>query len=366
MNVPFLDFSAPYKELKPELDAAYARFMDSAWFVLGKETTAFEEEYAAYCGTKHCVGVSNGLDALHLILRAWEIGPGDEVLVPSNTYIATWLAVSMTGATPVPVEPDEATMNMDPNLVEAAITSRTRAMVPVHLYGLPADMRPLMDIAAKHGLKVMEDAAQSHGAKYGGVRSGALGHAAAHSFYPSKNLGAYGEAGAVTTNDDELAAKVKLLRNYGSPVKYHNELQGYNNRIDELQAAFLRVKLGKLDEWNQRRATMASRYHRGLRGLPGLVLPAEPEGCSPVWHLYVVRHPRRDELQKHLAAAGVVTLVHYPIPPHLSGAYVEARHQKGSLPQAERIADTVLSLPMGPHLKEEQIDAVIEVMHDFE
>ena len=243
MSVPFLDFSGPYDELKAELDDAYARFMRSGWYILGKEVDSFEEEYAGYCGTKYCIGVGNGLDALHLILRAWGIGPGHEVIVPSNTYIATWLAVSYAGATPVPVEPDSRTFNIDPARIEAAVTPRTRAIIPVHLYGQPADMDPIMNIAEKHGLKVIEDAAQAQGARYKERRTGSIGHAAGHSFYPGKNLGAFGDGGAVTTNDAELADRVRALRNYGSSKKYYNDYKGFNSRLDELQAAFLRVKL---------------------------------------------------------------------------------------------------------------------------
>ena len=293
MKVPFLDFVQPYEELKAELDEAYFRFMRSAWYVLGREVEAFEREFAAYCGAAHCVGVAIGLEALHLALRAYGIGPGDEVIVPSNTYIATWLAVSYAGATPVPVEPDAKTFNLDPNRIEFAITPRTRAVMPVHLYGQPADMDPIMTIARQHGLKVVEDNAQAQGARYQGSRTGSLGDAAGNSFYPGKNLGAYGEAGAVTTNDAELADKIRVLRNYGSQKKYYNEVKGYNSRLDELQAALLRVKLKKLDEWNDRRRTAAARYLAALADAPGLTLPLVPEWAEPVWHIFAVRHPRR-------------------------------------------------------------------------
>jgi dTDP-4-amino-4,6-dideoxygalactose transaminase len=359
MNVPFLDFVRPYEELKAELDEAYSRFMTSAWFVMGRELEAFEREFAAYCGVEHCVGVGNGLEALHLILRAWGIGPGHEVIVPSNTYIATWLAVSYAGAVPVPVEPDEKTCNLDPARIEAAITPRTRAIMPVHLYGQPADMDPIMEIAGRHGLKVAEDNAQAQGARYKGRRTGSLAHGAGNSFYPGKNLGAYGDAGAVTTNDPELAAEVRLLRNYGSRVKYYNDVKGFNSRLDELQAAFLRVKLRRLDEWNQRRSNVALRYCDGLQGLDGLTLPFAPPWAEPVWHLFVVRHPRRDELQQALAGAGISTLIHYPVPPHLSGAYAKEYRGRGAFPVAEAMANTVLSLPMGPHLSDEAADYVI-------
>ena len=367
MKVPFLDFTAPYGELKTGLDEAYFRFMRSAWYVLGREVEAFEQEFADFCGVKYCVGVGNGLEALHLILRAYEIGPGDEVIVPSNTYIATWLAVSYAGAIPVPVEPDPRTFNLDPNRIEAAITSKTKAIMPVHLYGQPADMDPIMRLARQRGLKVIEDNAQAQGARYKGRRTGSLGDAAGNSFYPGKNLGAFGEAGAVTTHDAELADRVRTLRNYGSRKKYYNEIKGYNSRLDELQAAFLRVKLGKLDEWNARRGEVATRYLAELAGLPDLTLPVTPEWAEPVWHLFVVRHPKRDGLQQKLTEAGIGTLIHYPVPPHLSGAYADAGWKRGAFPIAEALADTVLSLPMGPHLAKEQTSHVVgEAKHALE
>ncbi len=347
-------------ELREELDAAYRHVMESGWFILGKEVEAFESEFAAYCGVKHCIGVGNGLDALHLILRVYGIGDGDEVIVPSNTYIATWLAVSYAGATPVPVEPDERTYNIKPDLIEAAITKRTKAILPVHLYGQPADMDPINKIAHKHGLKVVEDAAQAHGARYKGKRTGNLGHAAGFSFYPGKNLGALGDGGAVVTNDDDVAEKVKLLRNYGSKLKYHNEVKGYNSRLDELQAALLRVKLTKLDEWNERRRVVVRHYLDELAPFQDLILPFVPEWSEPVWHLFVVRHPQRDELQKRLASAKIDTLIHYPIPPHKSKAYRE--FDTISLPLSEKLAATVLSLPMGPHLNETQSSKVISAI----
>jgi dTDP-4-amino-4,6-dideoxygalactose transaminase len=359
VKVPFLDFVGPYAELKPELDQAYFRFMESAWYILGREVEAFEQEFAAYCGVAHCVGVANGLEALHLVLRAYDIGPGHEVIVPSNTYIATWLAVSYAGATPVPVEPDARTGNLDPARVAAALTPRTRAIMPVHLYGQPADMDPLVALARQHGLKVIEDNAQAQGARYKGRRTGSLGDAAGNSFYPGKNLGALGDAGAVTTDDATLADRVRTLRNYGSRRKYYNEVKGYNSRLDELQAAFLRVKLKKLDEWNARRGAVARRYLAGLGGIEGLALPFVPEWAEPVWHLFIVRHARREALQQQLTDAGIGTLIHYPVPPHLSGAYADGGWARGAFPLAESLADTVLSLPMGPHLSEPQAEAVV-------
>lgn len=354
MNVPFLELKPTYLELKPELDAAYHRVMDSGWYLLGGELEAFEAEFATYCEADHCIGVANGLDALHLIVRAYGIGPGDEVIVPSNTFIATWLAVSYAGATPVPVEPDPATHNLDPALIEAAITPRTRAIMPVHLYGQPADMDPINEIARNHGLKVIEDSAQAQGARYHGRRTGTLGDAAGHSFYPGKNLGAFADAGAVTTNDPELADRVRTLRNYGSKQKYHYEVQGINSRLDELQAAFLRVKLRYLDAWNQRRSEIAQKYQAGLSAT-SCQLPTIPAWASSAWHLFVIRHPQRDALQASLAAAGIGTMIHYPVPPHRSQAYPGSWH----LPLADELAATVLSLPMGPHLTAEQVTAVI-------
>ena len=359
MNVPFLDVVAPYEELRDELDAAYVRVMRSASYVLGNEVEAFESEFADYCGSQYCVGVGNGLEALHLVLRAWNIGPGDEVVVPSNTYIATWLAVSHTGAMPIPVEPDPFTYNVDPKRIERAITPRTRAIIPVHLYGQAAEMDPIMAIADTYRLKVLEDNAQAQGARYKGRRTGGLGHAAGNSFYPSKNLGACGDAGAVTTDDAELAKRVRLLRNYGSRKKYYNEIIGFNSRLDELQAALLRVKLRRLDEWNKRRAIVAAKYLMAWSTVPDLTLPFAPKDVEPVWHVFVVRHPRRDALQKDLEAAGVGTLIHYPRPPHLSEAYSGLRLAKGSLPIAEHSADTVLSIPIGPHLDALHVESVI-------
>lgn len=366
--IPFLELKPTYLELKTEFDEAYHRVMDSGWYLLGGELEAFESEFAAYCDTEHCIGVANGLDALHLVLRALGIGPGDEIIVPSNTFIATWLAVSYAGATPVPVEPDPVSYNLDPTRIESAITSRTKAIMPVHLYGQPADMDAVNEIARKHGLKVIEDSAQAQGARYKGRRTGGLGDAAGHSFYPGKNLGAFADAGAVTTNDSALADRVRTLRNYGSKQKYHYETQGINSRLDELQAAFLRVKLCKLDEWNGRRSVIAEQYLSAFRPLisnrqspiSDLSLPAVPAWANPVWHLFVIRHPQRDRLQKLLADAGVQTLIHYPIPSHLSAAYTEYASHK--LPIAEDMAREVLSLPIGPQLSPAQQENVISAL----
>lgn len=363
MNIPFLDLKEPHEELRAELHAAFDRVLDSGWYILGNEVKQFEQEFAGYCEASHCVGVGNGLDALHLILRAYGIGEGDEVIVPSNTYIATWLAASYAGATPIPVEPHERTYNIDPALIKAAITPRTKAIIAVHLYGQPADMDAINAIAKKHNLKVIEDAAQAHGARYKGMRVGSLADAAGFSFYPGKNLGAIGDSGAVTTNDPELADKVRMLGNYGSQAKYHNEVKGFNSRLDELQAAFLRIKLTKLDEWNGRRKAVADEYQSALAGIK-VVRPYVPEWADPVWHLFVLRNQQRDLLQKKLSDKGISTMIHYPIPPHLQGAYAELGVGSLALPISERIHREVLSLPIGPHLNKLQLQSVISAVKD--
>ena len=365
MKVPFLDLKPAYRELQVDLDATGRRVMESGWYILGQEVEAFEREFAAYCGAKHCVGVGNGLDALILILRSYEIGLDSEVIVPANTYIATWLAISYAGAMPVPVEPDLQTYNLDPGRIEDAITARTRAIIPVHLYGQPAAMEAIREIALRHGLKVIEDAAQAHGGVYEGKRAGNLGDAAAFSFYPTKNLGAFGDAGAVVTNDDGIADRVRVLRNYGSRARYHNEIKGVNSRLDPLQANFLRVKLQHLDEWNARRSKVAGQYLEALNGCPDLILPGVAPGAEPAWHLFVLRHLRRDKLRKHLSEAGIGTLVHYPVPPHLSGAYADGGWKRGDFPLTEELADTVLSIPVGPHLDGDGIAFVIHTLQVF-
>ena len=362
MKIPFLDLKAPYLEIKKDLDDACRRVMESGWYILGKEVEAFETEFAAYCKTKHCVSVGNGLEALSLILRAMDVGPGDEVIVPANTYIATWLAVTHVGAAPVPVEPDELTYNINPSRIEQAITPLTKAILVVHLYGQPADMNPINALAQKHGLKVIEDCAQAHGARYKGRRVGGLGDAAGFSFYPGKNLGAFGDGGAVTTNDPLLAECIQVLRNYGSHIKYHNEVIGYNSRLDELQAALLRVKLTKLDEWNERRRNVASKYLLELSGEQSIELPQVPEWADPVWHLFVIRHAQRDALKKALSDKGVGTMIHYPIPPHLQETYADLNLNQGTFPLSELMAEEVLSLPMGPHLFDSGCSSVISAM----
>lgn len=361
--IPFLDLEAATTELADELEEALLRVARSGVYIGGQECAEFEAEFADFTEAAHCVGVGNGLDALQLALRALDVGPGDEVIVPSNTYIATWLAATAVGAAIVPVEPDPATCNIDPAAIEAAVTARTKVILPVHLYGQPADLDPILDIARTHDLKVVEDAAQAHGACYKDRRVGAHGNLVCWSFYPSKNLGAIGDAGAVTTDDADLAQRVRILGNYGSTQKYVNAVRGVNSRLDPMQAAVLRVKLAHLDAWNARRRDLAALYSAGLAD-SGLELPRVANWSKPVWHLYVVRVPdsvdgRRDRLQARLADAGIGTLIHYPIPPHRQEAYADLGLGRGSLPIAEAIADSALSLPIGPHLSAEQCQAVI-------
>lgn len=361
MRVPFLDLAAATAELRAEIDVAISGVLERGWYILGDEVQGFEQEWAGYVGASECIGVGNGLDALRLALLAMGVGAGDEVIVPANTYIATWLAVSDVGATPVPVEPVEATYNIDPDRVRAAITPRTRCLLPVHLYGQPADLPALEAIADEHGLWLLDDAAQAHGASVDGRRVGAIGHATAWSFYPGKNLGALGDGGAVTTNDPTLAERIRLLRNYGSRQKYQNDVRGLNSRLDELQAAVLRVKLRHLDEWNGRRVCVADRFMKGLASLP-ITLPSVSSWASPVWHLFVIRCQGRDAVISRLASFGVQTLVHYPVPPHLQPAYRDLGIAEGALPVTEAIHREVLSLPMGPHLSDEHLAAVIDAV----
>jgi dTDP-4-amino-4,6-dideoxygalactose transaminase len=361
MKVQFLDLKAPYLELRAEIDAAIQRVLDSGWYILGEEVDSFEAEFARYCEAKHCVGVANGLDALHLALLALDVREGDEVIVPSNTYIATWLAVKQCGAIPVPVEPDPKTYNMDPARIEAAITPRTRVILPVHLYGQPADMDPIIAIGRKHGLKILEDGAQAHGARYNGKRVGAHGDIVAWSFYPGKNLGAFGDGGAITTDSPELAERIRVLRNYGSRVKYVNDVPGFNSRLDPIHAAALRVKLAHLDEWNTRRSNVAAVYQRGLAD-SGFVLPDVPGWAQPAWHLYVIQTAQRDAVQQRLSEAGIGSLIHYPIPPHLQKAFEARGYSQGQFPIAETMANRCLSLPIGPHLDEAGVRAVVETL----
>ncbi|MCF6317546.1 MAG: DegT/DnrJ/EryC1/StrS family aminotransferase [Marinosulfonomonas sp.] len=359
--IPFLDLGAAYRELKPEIDAAVARVLDSGWYILGPEVESFEAEWAEYCGASHAVGVANGLDALILALRALDVGAGDEVIVPSNTYIATWLAVSAVGAIPVPVEPDPATHNINPDRIKAAITPRTKVLLPVHLYGQPADMDPILALARAHDLAVVEDAAQAHGARYKGQRIGAHGDIVCWSFYPGKNLGALGDGGAITTNRADLADRVRVLRNYGSREKYVNEVQGVNSRLDPIQAAVLRVKLKYLDEWSDRRRAIATRYMEGLANA-GLSLPHVPDWAEPAWHLFVVQNEQRDALHGRLQKAGIGTLIHYPIPPHMQQAYGEAAFLPDDFPIARQLAGEVLSLPIGPQFDRDGQKAVMAAL----
>lgn len=359
--ISFLDLKLPYQHLKAEIDEAISRVMASGWYIGGIECDAFEKEFAQYCGAQFAAGVANGLDALHLALLALGVEPGDEVIVPSNTYIATWLAVSQCGAIPVPVEPDAGTCNIDPARIEAAITDRTKVILPVHLYGQSADMELILALARTRGVKVLEDAAQAHGARYKGRRIGAHGDAVAWSFYPGKNLGAVGDAGAVTTNNPEIADRIAVLRNYGSRVKYVNEVKGFNSRLDPLQAAILRVKLAHLDNWNAQRASVAAIYDREFRSLD-LQTPQVAFWADPVWHLYTVQCDDRDAFRIRLEKQGVQTLIHYPIPPHRQAAYTDLGYAEGSLPIAERIHRRTLSLPIGPFMPAQDVEAIVNAV----
>ena len=365
IKVPFLNFSPMHSAIKAEMQDAFNRVYDSNWFVLGKEVEQFENAYATFNQVKHAVGLSNGLDALHLALKACGVGVGDEVIVPSNTYIATVLAVSYVGATPVFVEPNKETYNIDSIRIEAAITSKTKAIMTVHLYGQACEMTAIMELAKKYKLYVVEDNAQSQGATFDGIITGSWGDINATSFYPGKNLGALGDAGAVTTNSDELAQKVRVFRNYGSQKKYYNEVIGHNMRLDELQAALLSVKLKKLNEWTAQRQQIAAWYDEALKDVEGIILPKIAEGATHVFHLYVIRTNKRDELQKHLHENGVGTLIHYPIPPHLQDAYKDLGYKRGDFPIAEEIAETALSLPLWPGKTHGEVVQVSEVISDF-
>lgn len=361
MKVPFLDLKALNDSLRNSLDEAYARVMDSGWFIMGPELDAFEQEFAKYCDVKYCIGVGNGLDALHLLLKAYDIGPGDEVIVPSNTFIATWLAVTQSGATPIPVEPNIITNNIDPDLIKQSISKKTKAIIPVHLYGQPADMEPINKLAEEFGLIVIEDAAQAQGALYNGKKVGSLGHAAATSFYPGKNLGGLGDGGAVLTNDFNVSEKIKKYRNYGSSLKYHHDYIGYNTRLDEMQAAFLRVKLAYLDDWNEKRRQLANFYSAELKAT-NLELPFNPLYSTPVWHLYVIRSAQRDLLKSYLEEKGIGTVIHYPIPCHMQTCYQENGALK--LPVAEKLANEVLSLPMSSNITRDQSEYLVQVLKE--
>jgi dTDP-4-amino-4,6-dideoxygalactose transaminase len=366
MTVPFLDLEAGRAELRAELQAAFERVMDSGQYILGKEVEQFEQESSAFCGSRYCVGVGNGLDALGIVLRSKGIGPGDEVIVPVHTFIATWLAVAQTGATIVPVDVDPDRLQLDADAAGSACTPATAAIIPVHLYGAAVDPGPLERLAQRQGLLVVGDAAQAHGASFAGQPVGATFNAATYSFYPSKNLGAFGDGGAITTNDQALADSARRIRNYGSVTKYEFHERGVNSRLDELQAALLRVKLRVLEQWNDRRRFHAHRYLEELSDLPELVLPPRPTpGSVQVWHLFCVRHPRRDELKSYLDSQGIQTQIHYPVPPHLGKAFDNLGYPRGSFPISERAAETILSLPLGPHLDDGASFQVIEAVRTF-
>jgi dTDP-4-amino-4,6-dideoxygalactose transaminase len=365
MHVPFNSFHYTSKLLRAEMLQAFEQFYDSEYYILGKSVQEFEKNYADLSGTKHCIGVANGLDALHIALKTLQIGEGDEVIVPSNTYIATVLAISYTGATPIFVEPNEQTYNINPEKIEEKITPKTKAIMPVHLYGQACEMEKIMALAKKYKLFVIEDNAQAHLATYKGKITGSFGDINGTSFYPTKNLGAFGDAGAITTNDENLAQKARMLRNYGSEKRYQNDLIGFNSRLDEVQAAFLAVKLGYLADWTTQRQQIAEIYQQNLATIGDLVLPATAQDCTHVAHLYVVRTQKRDELQAFLQQHGIGTLIHYPIPPHLQKAYTHLNCKKGSLPIAENLAETSISLPLYVGLEENQLRYVIEVMRKF-
>lgn len=365
MKVPFVSFAPMHSEIRTELDDAYSRVIDKNYFIHGEECTLFEEEFAEFCGAKYCVGVANGLDALFLILKAMGISSGDEVIVPSNTYIATALAVSNTGALPVFVEPDINTYNIDVNCIEQKITSRTKAIIAVHLQGRAADMDEINRIAQKHNLRVIEDAAQAHGARYKGKRVGSIGDAAGFSFYPGKNLGALGDGGCVTTNDKEIADRVRSLGNYGSDYKYHHIYKGVNSRLDELQAAFLNVKLDRLDYWNEERRKIAEKYFAGITN-PLVTLPLKSDDIfEHIYHVFVIRCKERDKLEEYLNSKGIGTVKHYPIPMHRQLAYKDLGISEGELPIAEEISRTVLSLPMYYGMTDEEIQYVIDAINKF-
>jgi len=365
MKVPFLKFEGIHGPIREQLNGAFHEVLESNWFVMGSQLENFEREYADWNEVKHCVGVSNGLDALTLALKALEIGVGDEVIVPSNTYIATVLAVSNVGATPIFVEPRIETSNLNPDLLEIAITSKTKVIMPVHLYGQACEMDSIMDIANRHGIFVVEDNAQAHGATYSGKKTGSWGHINATSFYPGKNLGALGDGGAITTNDDELAHKIKVLRNYGSQVKYKNEVLGHNNRLDEIQAAFLRVKLRYLDEWTKERNRIAQKYIEGFEKTEGISLVDNAPNATHSYHLMIVKTSRRNELQEYLSRREISTLIHYPIPPHLQECYVPLGYKAGDFPISEELAKNSLSIPLFIGMNNEEILKVITSIREF-
>ena len=363
--IEFSNLQPIHNQIRAELDQAYNKVMNKGWYIMGEQLELFEQEYAAYCGTKYCIGVGNGLDALHLILEGYGIGQGDEVIVPANTYIATALAVSYCGATPVFVDCDPNTFNVDVTKIEEQITDKTKAIIAVHLYGRVADMDAIIEVAKKYDLKVIEDAAQAHGAMWKGQRTGSLGDAAGFSFYPGKNLGAFGDAGAITTNDKELADRVKILRNYGSDVKYHHICKGYNSRLDEIQAAFLRVKLRYLDEWTEERRKIAQFYEENIQQ-KDVILPMPLKNEETVWHIFSILAKKRCELQRYMLEHGIQTLNHYPIPIHMQKAYVELGYKNGDFPVAERCANCEVSLPLWVGMTEKECNIVCATINNFD
>jgi dTDP-4-amino-4,6-dideoxygalactose transaminase len=366
-NIPFLNFEPMHKKIRKQMISAFEEVFDSNWYIMGKRLELFENNYSKFNQVKHTVGVSNGLDALFLALKSLGITKDDEVIVPSNTYIATVLAVTSIGAKPVFVEPCLSSYNINPKLIEAAITSKTKAIIPVHLYGQACEMMEINEIAVKYNLFIVEDNAQAHGASFAGKLTGSWGHVNGTSFYPGKNLGALGDAGAITTDSEEIAKKIKVLRNYGSQKKYHNEVIGYNMRLDELQASLLSIKLGKLNEWTKQRQEIATFYNKFLKNIDEIILPKTANGATHVYHLYVIRTPKREALQNYLNERGIGTLIHYPIPPHLQDAYKNLGFTKGDFPISEELSQTCLSLPIWPGMKKDQVLTISnEIKYFFE
>jgi dTDP-4-amino-4,6-dideoxygalactose transaminase len=365
IRVPFLDLKAQYSSIKAEVNPAIQNVLDKAAFILGEEVTQFETEFGRAHDARHCCGVSSGTDGNHVVLWALGVGPGDEVIIPVNTFIATAWGATLCGATPVFVDCDIDNYNIDPKEIESKITSRTKAIVAVHLYGQPADVDPLLEIARKHSLYLVEDCAQAHLAEYKGKKVGSLSEASSFSFYPGKNLGAYGEAGAAVTNDSEVAAKFKMIRDHGADRKYYHETYGHNYRMEAIQAAVLRIKLRHLDEWTEARRRNARRYDEYLEGLPATIRPTEMSYAKHVYHLYVIRSPHRDKLQKHLETKGISTGLHYPVPLHLQKAFHDLGYKEGDFPVAEKVAKEILSLPMYPELTEQQLKYVCDSIMEF-
>lgn len=367
MNVPFLEIGKSYKELRTEIDAAISQVLKDGWYILGKNVESFEKVFATYCKVKYCIGVGNGMDALELILRAYNIGPGDEVIVPANTYIATALVVNLVGATPILVEPELQTYNIDPKKIEAAVTKKTKAVIAVHLYGQCAQTTAIRKICQTHKIKLIEDAAQAHGAMHSGKKAGSLGDAAGFSFYPGKNLGAFGDAGCVTTNNSEVASYIRLARNYGSKKKYHNLMKGFNSRLDEIQAAILKIKLKYLNQWNKRRYEIAQFYLRQINpdNNPNFILPEQLSGNKHVWHVFAVRTKKRKQFIEYLREREISTIIHYPLPFYLQPAYKELSKLKDKFPISNQIANEIVSLPIGPHLQKKEMEHVVKTVNAF-